>query len=34
VIEFDLQLGDQLLQGADVIEWEGDRLKGLRAHLT
>lgn len=33
VIEFDLQLGDQLLRGTDVIEWDGDRLKELRAYL-
>jgi dTDP-glucose pyrophosphorylase len=33
VIEFDLQLGDQLVRGTDVIEWEGDRLKELRAYL-
>lgn len=33
VIEFDLQLGDQLLRGTDVIEWEGDRLNELRAYL-
>lgn len=33
VIEFELRLGDQLLRGTDVIEWEGDRLRELRAYL-
>ncbi|MFM8551206.1 MAG: sugar phosphate nucleotidyltransferase [Nitrospiraceae bacterium] len=33
VIEFELQLNDRLLRGTDVIEWEADRMKELRAYL-
>jgi dTDP-glucose pyrophosphorylase len=33
VIEFNLQLGGTRLVGTDVIEWEGSRLKTLRAYL-
>lgn len=32
-IEFELRLGERILKGVDVIEWQGDRIKELRAHL-
>jgi dTDP-glucose pyrophosphorylase/predicted SnoaL-like aldol condensation-catalyzing enzyme len=32
-IEFELQLGERVLRGVDIIEWQGDRIKELRAHL-
>eukprot|EP01002_Notosolenus_urceolatus_P012892 NODE_4327_length_814_cov_2.628758_g3584_i0.p2 GENE.NODE_4327_length_814_cov_2.628758_g3584_i0~~NODE_4327_length_814_cov_2.628758_g3584_i0.p2 ORF type:complete len:128 (-),score=36.87 NODE_4327_length_814_cov_2.628758_g3584_i0:29-412(-) len=33
VIEFKLKLGDKNLQGSDFIEWEGGKIKALRAYL-
>jgi len=33
VIEFDLVIGGQNLKGTDIIEWEGRRIKELRAYL-
>jgi len=33
VIEFVLELNEQVLVGVDWIEWEGLRMKGLRAYL-
>jgi dTDP-glucose pyrophosphorylase len=34
VIEFELRLGTKLIKGVDVIEWDGDRIKKLRAYLS
>eukprot|EP01002_Notosolenus_urceolatus_P015969 NODE_9195_length_484_cov_4.645977_g8116_i0.p2 GENE.NODE_9195_length_484_cov_4.645977_g8116_i0~~NODE_9195_length_484_cov_4.645977_g8116_i0.p2 ORF type:complete len:107 (+),score=14.13 NODE_9195_length_484_cov_4.645977_g8116_i0:69-389(+) len=33
VIEFKLRMGDTTLQGTDIIEWEGGKIKELRAYL-
>ena len=33
LIEFDLAIAGQMLKGADVIEWDGRKMKELRAYL-
>jgi len=33
VIEFTLQIGDKALVGTDVVEWEGEKMRALRAYL-
>ena len=33
VIEFSLKLDETLLQGVDIIEWEGSKMTALRAYL-
>ena len=33
VIEFLLKLDDTILTGTDIIEWEGNKMKELRAYL-
>lgn len=33
VIEFELQLDDLKLVGTDFIEWQGNKIKALRAYL-
>ena len=33
IIEFTLQLDNTYLQGVDIIEWENNQLKELRAYL-
>lgn len=33
VIEFELQIGDKQLVGTDVIEWQGEIMRELRAYL-
>lgn len=33
IIEFILKLDDTLLTGTDIIEWENNRMKELRAYL-
>ena len=33
IIEFVLKLDDTTLTGIDIIEWEGDKMKELRAYL-
>ena len=33
IIEFILQLDENKLEGVDIIEWEGNKMKQLRAYL-
>ena len=33
IMEFTLELEGAVLKGVDIIEWEGDRMKALRAYL-
>ena len=33
IIEFILKLDNTVLSGVDIIEWEGDKMKELRAYL-
>ncbi|MBT5491117.1 nuclear transport factor 2 family protein [bacterium] len=33
IIEFILKLDDAVLMGTDIIEWEGNKMKELRAYL-
>lgn len=33
IIEFVLKLDETVLQGTDIIEWEGSKIKELRAYL-
>ncbi len=33
IIEFQLTLDDTILTGTDIIEWEDDKMKELRAYL-
>jgi ketosteroid isomerase-like protein len=33
IIEFILKLDDTILTGTDIIEWEGNKMKELRAYL-
>lgn len=33
IIEFELNLDSTKLVGTDIIEWEGDKIKALRAYL-
>lgn len=33
IVEFNLQLGDTILTGVDIIEWENSKMTELRAYL-